>query len=155
MFENVLWCKRAHQFPFLAPLQQRFGLWLECGTGQSQITSLPFKWLSEYALHGYWKYFPLLLLKITLTLRKKEHPRYDTNTLEYDFSLLRLEREVDFASLQDVFPACWPTKDEAPGNWVGMNVIPFINVRNLLSTYQAICIRNFTCKFCSSVKCRQ
>ena len=46
------------------------------------------------------------------------HPDYSTDTLEYDFSLLRLEREVDFASLQDVFPACWPTKNEAPGNWV-------------------------------------
>ena len=54
-----------------------------------------------------------------------EHPTYNTDTLEYDFSLLRLKTVLDFTSLtvfpnQDVFPACWPTQDEVPGDWVNI-----------------------------------
>ena len=38
--------------------------------------------------------------------------------MDYDFSLLKLPNAVDFASFPDVFPACWPTRDEVAGEWV-------------------------------------
>ena len=38
--------------------------------------------------------------------------------MDYDFSLLKLPNAVDFASSPDVFPACWPTRDEVAGEWV-------------------------------------
>jgi len=57
-----------------------------------------------------------------LTIRvdsKVEHPDYNTNSLEYDFSLLKLETAVDFSdsSNDHIFPACWPTRHENPGDW--------------------------------------
>ena len=36
----------------------------------------------------------------------------------YDFSLLRLKSAVDFGSMENVFPACWPTQPKTVGSWV-------------------------------------
>lgn len=49
--------------------------------------------------------------------RKEEHPNYDWP--RYDFALLQLATEVDFSDfrLYHVFPACWPTRHENPGDW--------------------------------------
>jgi hypothetical protein len=51
------------------------------------------------------------------TFRKVEHPSYNAGTLVNDFTLLRLSAPVDFTdvTLNDVSPACWPTRDEVPG----------------------------------------
>jgi len=50
--------------------------------------------------------------------RKVEHPDYNRN-LEYDFSLLKLQTAVDFSdsSNDHIYPACWPTRHENPGDW--------------------------------------
>jgi len=50
--------------------------------------------------------------------RKVEHPDYN-NKLEYDFSLLKLQTAVDFSDSSNghIFPACWPTRHENPGDW--------------------------------------
>ena len=42
--------------------------------------------------------------------------------MDYDFSLLKLPNAVDFASSPDVFPACWPTRDEVAGEWVKLQL---------------------------------
>ena len=42
--------------------------------------------------------------------------------MDYDFSLLKLPNAVDFASFPDVFPACWPTRDEVAGEWVKLQL---------------------------------
>ena len=51
--------------------------------------------------------------------RKEEHPAVNVWTLDFDFALLKLEREVDFSNpaLSHVFPVCWPTRQEVPGEW--------------------------------------
>ena len=54
--------------------------------------------------------------------RIEEHPEYvieETTTKGYDIALLKLERQVDFSDpkLSHVFPACWPTRHENPGEW--------------------------------------
>jgi len=49
--------------------------------------------------------------------QKFEHPNWNTNTFDYDFSLLRLSSPVDFSSYPHVYPACWPTRAENPGDW--------------------------------------
>ena len=46
-----------------------------------------------------------------------DHPNYNSGTLDNDFSLLKLSNPVDFDSFPDIFPACWPTQDEVPGEW--------------------------------------
>jgi len=46
-----------------------------------------------------------------------DHPSYDSDTTDHDFSLLKLPNAVDFVSYPDLFPACWPTRDEVPGEW--------------------------------------
>lgn len=49
--------------------------------------------------------------------RKEEHPNFDWP--RYDFALLQLATAVDFSDpkLGHVFPACWPTRHENPGDW--------------------------------------
>ena len=37
------------------------------------------------------------------------HPGYNWQTLENDFTLLKLAEKVDFAQLPHAFPACWPS----------------------------------------------
>ena len=60
------------------------------------------------------------LLTTSRNCRKFEHPNYVSSTVDYDFTLLRLSFAVDFSnpSLSHVFPACWPTRAENPGDWV-------------------------------------
>ena len=50
---------------------------------------------------------------------REDHPNYDNSDFSYDFSLLKLETAVDFSDpkLGHVFPACWPTRHENPGEW--------------------------------------
>ena len=55
--------------------------------------------------------------------RKEEHPEVDVWNLEFDIALLKLEREVDFSdpALSHIFPVCWPTRHENPGEWAIMS----------------------------------
>ena len=50
--------------------------------------------------------------------RKVEHPRYNPDTYDYDYALLQLRGEVDFARNRHVGPACLPRADERPGEEV-------------------------------------
>ena len=54
--------------------------------------------------------------------RWTDHPNYNDNTMDYDFSLLKLPNAVNFASFPDIFPACWPTRDEVAGEWVKLQL---------------------------------
>jgi len=72
---------------------------------------------SFYAMLGLWdssKGDFDIAMKIT---EWTDHPNYNDNTMDYDFSLLKLPNAVNFASFPDIFPACWPTRDEVAGEW--------------------------------------
>ena len=49
---------------------------------------------------------------------KREHPKYDDITHNYDFCLLQLSSAIDFADrrLLHVTPACWPTGNVVPNS---------------------------------------
>ena len=76
------------------------------------------------------------------TFRKFEHPNWDTSRIDNDFSLLRLSSAVDFSnpSLSHVFPACWPTKAENPGDWVSKieKIFDLLSIFDATFTLQSI-----------------
>ena len=47
--------------------------------------------------------------------RKIEHPNYDSNALNYDFSLLKMKDGFDLPSIIFAAPACLPTASVPAG----------------------------------------
>jgi trypsin len=49
---------------------------------------------------------------------KLEHPSYNSDTSDYDYSILTMTASVDFTALTHVAPICWPTARPADGTQV-------------------------------------
>ena len=53
--------------------------------------------------------------------RIKNHPDYNDNTINYDFSMLKLKNAVDFCSHPHIRPVCLPT--DTSNNFAGVDAI--------------------------------
>jgi len=70
------------------------------------------------AVLGFWNTQQKNNYTVINVLRVVDHPKFNDRTLNNDFSLVQLARAVDFTSLPNVFPACWPTQSAvAEGAW--------------------------------------
>ena len=54
------------------------------------------------------------------------HPSYNAAAVSYDFAVFKLQSKVDYNSLPNVYPACWPTVEPSDGTTV-RNFLPQLN----------------------------
>eukprot|EP00094_Tigriopus_californicus_P002645 TCALIF_02556-PA protein Name:"Similar to TRYP7 Trypsin-7 (Anopheles gambiae)" AED:0.33 eAED:0.33 QI:45/0.87/1/1/0.87/0.77/9/193/421 len=76
-----------------------------------------------------------------------DHPRYNGFHVDYDFSLLRLSRALDFSHYDHILPVCLPSLSPTPnGAEVKLELFPMTTCRKLLGkddvTDQMICAGN-------------
>ena len=61
----------------------------------------------------------------------------------YDFSLLRLSSPVDFSSYPHIYPACWPTRAENPGDWASVSGQIKASLKSQSNIFTFIAVHHF------------